>query len=228
MKNLNFKKWMRIGALVGLMTGVVTLHFNCAPSMFQPTSFSQSSTGGGSLGCEPNCFEKPASPYTLMTSHQVFSTMLNVTGQTGAVSGTMRQEYDARTGSLADNDNLASVNAPLQMATTSLAGEVCNSLLTREQGLAANARQFFSQVDFNRNLAGNTTAAYTLAIENMARSFWGRALTADETQVLNQFYNEFSTEFSAGLSAADQVRLTRKLYLSACSAMLSSFDAMIN
>lgn len=205
---------------------IATCYTNCSPSMFKPAG-----SGSGdfsSTGCEPNCFSKPSSPYTMMTSLQVFSSMLNVTDQNGAISTSMRQEYDARTGSLADNDNLAVINAPLQMATTSMAGEVCNGLLGREGALAAADRKFFNQVDFTRNMAGNSPAAYAAAVDSMAIAFWGRGVNDEERQAMNEFYSDYASSYGATGSAQDQVRVTRKLYLSACSAMLSSFDAFVN
>ena len=205
---------------------IATCYTNCSPSMFKAASPKQSDFS--SSGCGANCFEKQSSPYTMMTSLQVFSSMLNVTEQSSAISTTMRQEYEARTGSLADNDSLAVVNAPLQLATTSIAGEVCNGVLNREVPLTAAQRKFFVQVDFSRNLAGNTTAAYSSAVDAMAEAFWGRSVNDEERLAMNEFYNDFAGSYGLLGSAQDQVRVTRKLYLSACAAMLSSFDAFIN
>ena len=197
---------------------------SCAPRMFESANKSATSS---SL-CDSDCFGKPDSPYALMTSYQVFSSMLNVTEQNNAVSPTMRAEYDSRAGTLADNDNIASVTAPLQMATTSVAGEVCNSLLVREQALASANRKFFGQVDFTLSLAQNSATTYMRSLSSLAETFWGRSATEDELRLLRNFYDDFlATSGSVG-SAAEQVRSTRKLYLSVCSAMLSSFDMMIH
>lgn len=223
-------KHLRVGRLLiilGGMVSVATFYTNCSPSSFQAAhSTHQSSTG---FGCT-KCFDKPASPITMMTSFQIFSTMLNVTEQNGNVDpqGSLKREYDARSGSLADNDNIAGVNAPLQMAATAVAGEVCNSLLTREQALGINGRKFFNGVNFGANLAGNTSSAYASSTEAMAQAYWGRSMTPDEMKIMNDFYADFVSSFGTQGAAAEQVRATRKLYLSACSAMLSSFDAISN
>ena len=221
------RKWTRILPIVVVMTAYSTLTFNCAPSMFKSASSTANLSSLSECGTA-DCFGKPKSPYTMMTSHQIFSGMLNVTELNNSVSANMRAAYDERKGSLADNDNIAGVNAPLQLSATGVAGEICNTVLTREQALQIGSRRFFNEVDFTRNLAQNTSASYAQAIEGMARAFWGRPLKSEESQILNEYYADFVASFGSAGASADQVRTTRKLYLSVCSAMLSSFDAIVN
>lgn len=222
------RKVKRISMILTAMGGLSVLSFNCAPSMFKAagnsslSSVSLSSCGGS------DCFAKPTSPYTLMTSYQVFATMLNVTGLNGQVSATMQAEYDARTGALADNDSLTSLNAPLQMAATGVAGEVCNALITKETALAAAQRRFFSGVDFNQNMTASSPAAYSASVDAMSRAFWGRAPSSEEVAIMESFRSEFVSSYGTTATGGNQVQALRKLYLSACAAMLSSFDTVIN
>lgn len=214
-------KWTKISALIVVMAGISTLHFNCAPTLFE--SAKEGSVEGLSVAPPgPGSYEKPKSPYTLLTSHQIFSGMLNVTGQVNAVSTTMRAEYDARTAALADNDNLTNIGAPMQMSLTSLAGEVCNGLIVKESAAGAT-RRFFNNVDFSANLAGNSKAAFDQSVGMMSKSFWGRAPTSVESGTLDDFYADWITSY-----AGDGATSTRRLYLGVCSAMLSSLDAIIN
>lgn len=219
--DMNFKisrKWKKISMIVAGMVGLSTLTFNCAPSMFQSMKFGEGA-GNGLLEAVEDIFSGPKkSPFAMMTAKQTYKTFLNVTGQEGAQTTTQLSEYDARFSSLSSNDRLSSINAPLQMAAVSLAGEVCNGLVTKETAAAASARRFFSQVDFTKPVSGNSQAAFSATVQVMANSFWGRSPTSDEASLLNQFYNEFSA--TAGTNTAG----TRNLYLATCAAMLGSYD----
>ncbi|HMN67215.1 MAG TPA: hypothetical protein PKC28_01630 [Bdellovibrionales bacterium] len=223
------KKWRMILTLTLGMGALSTLTFNCAPRLFEPLHpRGSSSLSSYRSPCGlPDCFAKPESPYAMLTSFQAFSSMLNVTDQVGQVSASMLAEYDARKGALPDSDNMAAINAPMQMSGTSLAGEVCGALIAKETTAGA-VRKFFTDVDFTRNIAGNPAAAYDKTIQTMARNFWGRSISSEEHSILSSYYADFAASYGAQGNAAEQVRATRKLYLSACAAMLSSFDAMIN
>lgn len=215
------QKWTRISLIVAAMAGLSTLTFNCAPSLFEKAdsagAASSSSTGGTESPIDP--FNAPkTSPYVLMTARQTYQTFLSVTGQSGAATAAQLTEFDARANSMATNERLSNVNAPLQMAATSLAGEVCNGLLTREAAAAAASRKFFAQVDFTRPAAQNSQAAFEASVAVMASSFWNRQPSADEKLALMNFYTDFSA--SAGTAAAG----TRNLYLAACTGMLAALD----
>jgi hypothetical protein len=216
--NMNFKmntKWTKITIILACMAGMSTLTFNCAPNMFMAAK-GGSSDFSSMIG---DIFNAPSnSPFVLMTARQTYKTMLNVTGQEGAQTTTQVAEFGARAASLSTNDKLSNVNAPLQMAATSLAGEVCNGLLTKEAAAPAANRKFFAQVDFTKPASGNSQAAFDAAVSTMASSFWNRQPTAEEQGTLDSFYSDFAA--SAGTAAAG----TRNLYLGACTGMLGSFD----
>lgn len=215
-KNLSLKRNLRIGIVILGLSGLSTLSFNCAPGLFKSADHSEESSSVGGQGSTPS-FDKPKAPWVLMTSEQVFQTMLNVTGQP-VPTAAQRTEFDARTGALAGTDNLTNLNAPLALGATSLAGEVCNGLIVKES--VANAvRKFFVGVNFGANPAANNAQAFANATSVMARSFYGRELKAEEASILSAFY----TDFIAGATAVDN---TKDLYLSACAAMLSSTDAL--
>jgi hypothetical protein len=218
-----FTKSIKLGVLVLCLGGLSTLTFNCGGSKFHSDKSGltdQSSMGGG---VTPGSFDKPISPYAMLTGEQMFASMLNVTGQT--VTTAQKNEYNLRTGALADVDSLAVVNAPLMMATSSLAGEVCNGLIAKEKGLAAASRSFFPQVDFTKSIAQNSPNAFAAAAQMMAQAFYGRDLSDEEQQILTAYYSEFVAALPA--NQANQTAQTSNLYLTLCAGMLSSFDAMI-
>ena len=212
------RKWKKIAMIAGVMGAVATMHFNCAPSSFESASYSSTNGGGGGAGVDVFGGAKE-SPYALLTGFQVFSTMANVTGQTGAISNTQRQEFDARAGALSDKDLVTNINAPLQLAAVSLAGEMCNGLINRES--AANAvRQFFTGVNFAAAPNANSAQLFSDSISRMARAFWGRDINSEEASILSAFYQDFVATSQANAQS------TRNLYLLTCSAMLSSTDAL--
>jgi hypothetical protein len=219
MKNKLPVKYKKIAFLVSAMFGLATLSFNCAPSLFQGADYNylnRSSSGGGVV--DP--FSGPkTSPWALQNTGQVLESMANLTGQSMAISAAQRAEYDARTGALSQSDKLTDINAPLQLAATSLGGEFCNGLITKESAAGAT-RKFFNGVNFAAALSGNSQQVYQSSISAMASGFWGRSLTAEESQILNAYYQDFVA------SAGTQVAQTKNLYLGTCSAMLASFDAI--
>ncbi len=220
MNKLNLKKSIRVVAVSGFMLSLATLMFNCGGKQFRSAGNDETSSASVTT---PGAFDKPSSPYAQMTAEQQFNSMLNVTGQ-AAPSGTMKAEYILRQGSLADNDNLAGVTAPLLMASTSLAGEVCNGLLSKEKAMAAASRTFFQQVDFNQTIAANSAAGYSASAEALAQALYGRSLSAEEQAILVGFYTEFNADLTAAQAA--QPAQTGALYLSLCSGMLASYDSM--
>lgn len=210
-------RWQRTLVVVGAMAGLASLSFNCAPTLMKSSDYSylnRNSSSGLDL------FDAPKdSPWVLQNTFQVYSTMANVTGAYLGNSTAQRTEYDLRTGALAQGDKITDINAPLQMAASSMAGVFCSDLVTRESTVGA-VRKFFEGVNFNANLAANSTASYASAIEVMAQSFYGRSLSQEEFNILTAYYNNFVA--TAGTANTQ----TRNLYVSTCAGMLASFDAI--
>lgn len=216
-KNLPVK-YQKIAFLISAMFGLATLSFNCAPSLFQGADYNYLNRGSSGDVVDPFAGPK-TSPWVLQNTGQVLESMANLTGQSMAITATQRAEYDARTGALSQSDKLTDINAPLQLAATSLAGEFCNGLITNET--AANAvRKYFNGVNFAGALSTNSQQIFQSSVSAMASGFWGRSLTAEESQILNAYYQDFVA------TAGTQVAQTKNLYLSTCSAMLASFDAI--
>ncbi|MGE4130715.1 MAG: hypothetical protein AB7F86_03710 [Bdellovibrionales bacterium] len=209
-------KWRKVSLIIAGMIGLSTLSFNCAPGLFMGADYRylNSSSSGGDLFSDIK-----DSPWVLLNTFQVFATFANVTGQNKSITNTQTQEYATRTGALSQTDKLTDINAPMQMAASSLAGEFCNGLIARESANGA-AREFFVGVNFGANLANNSMASYSNAIGVMADKFYGRPLTGEEAGILTDYYNDFVS------TAGNANNQTRNLYLSTCAGMLASFDAM--
>jgi hypothetical protein len=230
-------KKLQISIISGIF-GLLSIYgFNCAQQGMHGAGFSEESSvsgagidgGGGGLGgggppsggtpfSEPAVDPSKNLPMALNNAEQTFKSMLNVTGQMSATNA-QNNEFNIRVGQLADNSLLSSINGPLLLSATSLAGEVCNGLLNREKGLAAGQRMYLDAVNF---AAGpqNTAAAYASTIQKLSRGFWGHDIPMEESAVLNAYYADFVAN-TVNTSAQ-----TSNLYLSTCAAMLSSFDAI--
>jgi hypothetical protein len=162
-------------------------------------------------------------PFALLSVDQTLSSMLNVTNN-AAPSTAILNEYNNRYGALAAGNDLGMVNSPLLLSTTSLAGEVCNSLVQNEKNMMASARSFFPNINFAAGINSVDSASYELSIRALARSAWGR----NETQAELDTFTQFKTDFTSALatSAQSQSSSTSSLITATCAAVLSSFDAI--
>ncbi len=205
--------WIPISALL-----VVGFN-NCGQSNFE------SSLDLSSLGIQNDEMdsEKLGLPYALLSAEQTLNSMLSVTN-VGTANTAIINEYNTRYGALAGGNDLSMANSPVMLGSTSLAGEVCNSLVTAEKAATAETRNFFGSVDFAVSVGSITDSGFNSSVRGMARSFWGRNETADELS----FLQEYKLEFIAALTgtALTQVASTSNLITATCAAMLSSLDAI--
>ncbi|WP_413291046.1 hypothetical protein [Bdellovibrio sp. HCB337] len=167
--------------------------------------------------------EKLGLPFALLSAEQTLVSMMKVTNTTVA-SNALLTEYSGRYGALAAGNDLSMMNGPLMLGSTSLAGEVCNSLLTQEKALADGSRNFFNGINFTTGVASVSDVAYNTAIRGMARSFWGRLETTEEQALMATFKTDFINALAANVRT--QAASTNNLILGTCAAMLSSLDAI--
>jgi hypothetical protein len=212
------KKWKNV-AIIGFgMFGLSTLSFNCAPGLFQSANFSSTSVGSNGVVNLANKFAEPISPYVLMTSKQVYESMLNLTGQVNRKTASQQTEFASRSQAMADTSNIASVNAPLQLGTTSVAGEICRKVINDEKN-GVVPRKLFAGVDFTTG-PSSQAAGYSAAVRKMALTYWGREPDQAESEYITKFYQDFTSGVASTAAETD------KLYLATCAAMLASFDSM--
>lgn len=187
------------------------------------TSDSASLGSSGSTDGEVNS-EKLGLPFALLSAEQTLTSMMKVANVSTA-STAIVNEYNSRYGSLAAGNDLSMVNGPLMLGSTSLAGEVCNSLLTQEKAITdVTQRNFFGSINFGAGIASVTDANFEAAVRGMARSFWGRNENTMELDLLKQFKTEFNDALAA--TARTQAASSSNLMLSTCAAMLSAVDAI--
>ncbi|MBY0383883.1 hypothetical protein K2X05_01880 [bacterium] len=211
----NLRAFLQLSVAIIFVASAFTTGFNCSASKMHSM---------GSSGNESVSTSKAENlPYALLNAEQALSSMLNVTEQPQANTA-VRNEFTIRNSAFSVNSYLSSMNAPMLLSATSLAGEVCNSLIARERPLAANQRLFFQSVDFNGGPAQITGTQYASVVSVFSQKVWGRTIASEESDFFNQYY----TDFMATLTTAErtQAAKTSAFYLSVCSAVLSSFDSL--
>jgi len=220
MKNKYIKMLLLI---VPSMTLVALSFNNCSRYGALEESSDNASFGSAGAAEELNS-EKLGLPYALLSAEQTITSMMKVANVTTA-STALVNEYNSRYGSLAAGNDLSMANGPLMLGSTSLAGEVCNSLLIQEKAATDPiARNFFTSINFATGISSITDASFEASIRGMARSFWGRNETVDELALLKQYKTEFNDALAA--TARTQAASSNNLMLATCAAMLSAVDAV--
>lgn len=162
-------------------------------------------------------------PYALLSAEQILFTMTEVTNTT-ALSGRMMEEYNNRYGSFPSGNDVSMANGPMLLGATSLAGEVCNNVVTNEKNQVVAQRAFFGSIDFTKGISSVDDSSFSTAVRGMARSFWGRNETSEELNMAMGFKTEFLGNIAAG--SRNDPNTTSGLMMSTCAAMLSSVDTM--
>lgn len=199
---------------------------NCGRYGALQDSGSSDSASLGSSGAadEEVNSEKLGLPYALLSAEQTLSSMLKL-GNVTTASTAIINEYNSRYGSLAAGNDLSMVNGPLMLGSTSLAGEVCNSVLAQEKAITdVTQRNFFGSINFSAGIASVSDANFEAAVRGMARQFWGRNENMDELTMLKQYKTEFNDALAA--NARTQAASSSNLMLATCAAMLSAVDAI--
>ncbi|MNK85086.1 hypothetical protein D3C87_1049550 [compost metagenome] len=196
---------------------------NC--SQFSDMDWGQGSVDSSSLGevAPETDSEKLGIPIALLSAEQTLQSMIKV-ANINMASAAILTEYNGRYGALAAGNDLSMANGPLMLGSTSLAGEVCNSLVTTERAAAAADRSFFGQVNFATGINSLDENAYNASIRGLARQFWGRNENLEENTLLKAYKVEFTEALAA--NARTQAASTVNVMTAVCAAMLSSIDAI--
>lgn len=148
-------------------------------------------------------------------SENILPSLVSMAG-TGEASQRTLAAYNNERTKIAESGKAEEVNAPMWIAITNLAGEVCWDLVLNEKAIAANQRRIFGQVDFATGPAALTEAAKNDVIRRLARSAWARNETAQELELIKSGMSSVP-----GTAAAD----TDRQMLYACAAVMASLDA---
>lgn len=208
------KQIRRVLTMIALAT-VTTTMFGQGCGQFESLNDNQASLQSG-LSCGTEGIEKiepipGRKTASIVYGKQVLDNMVACTG-IGRPSPQTLQEYEDRKASFSEYGYATQVSAPMLMGIAAVAGEVCNDLITQEDGQSDfQARRVFRSVD----LAGASASSSELesALELLAVSCWQRMPDESEKQ-----------------SIVDGVRdiggNARTSALTMCTTVLSSLSAI--
>jgi hypothetical protein len=223
MKN-NLLKWppkVRSLVVLGFIAGVISVYgFNCAQKGEFETLILQPITAFNHPIDDP--IEKlSTSDEQILNYEGVVQSMLRVTNQSdmGDVYGSsLRNDFDSYKSLLPEGGDILRTTGPTLVAMTNVASRVCANLINKERALGKDSRDFFGRVDF---AASSFPGMDQQTVRNMAESFWGHEVSADEWSAITSAATEFNNaDGSTGMTK------TYNFYLSMCTGLLSSFDSL--
>jgi hypothetical protein len=138
---------------------------------------------------------------------------------TGKASDRTLAMYEDKKGSISEFGGANTITAPMLMAVTSIAGEICVDLLNQESTVALDQRRILTNIDLAAKDLPNT-GLMSDSIRRMARSCWNRNETDEERQIL---LDELLIAFPSGTTNLS----SRHAMLFLCTSVLSSLDALV-
>lgn len=218
MKTYKHKTLLVFAVLVG---GVIlsvgngcSKSFTSNPSMSGTSDSTAAGTGGGS-GSSDMPVIPGARTVSIVYSKQVVDQLSSCSGL-AAPSATTMTMYEQKKGAISTYGAANTVTAPMMMAVTSIAGEICNDLINQEVSVG---QRLFVGFNMSANVLPNDTQLAD-AITRLSLSCWQRNESSGERQALLNLVNS-----SVGASEANA---SRKAALMICTSMLSSLDALLN
>jgi hypothetical protein len=223
MTSLNRIKVIRIiQTMVAMVCVVVVFGNGCSEGAFVTNDGTSDSGSNGLAALGPQCKSATeidvipgARTVSFVGSNLVLRHLSNCIGL-AVPSGTTETVYEEKKGSISTYGEANTITAPMMMAITSLAGEICSDLIDQE---VASGVRIFSGF----NLGGNalpSSANLTNAVGNIALSCWRGNESAEERAAILDMVNSNVGAAEAGAA--------RKAALMICTSMLSSVDALLN
>ena len=225
MNQSRMNRWLKkVGLLVGVAAVTALIGHGCS-------KFSSSGGSGSDMGSTMGTtngtgagggFQPMANTLTvsLIYNKQLLDNMVTCTG-IGTPSVQTVDEWQGRQSSFSEYGYATDVTAPMLMAITAVAGEVCNDLLDKEENLSADQRRIYNSVNFAAGVSALNSTVTADMVRRMARACWARNENPDELQIVQ---DELATAL-AGVNATDPVQ-THNAALMVCTAMLSSLSGI--
>lgn len=219
LKQQKMKKLVRHAFVLASLAGI-TLMIGHGCSGFQSatgfgsTALSLGSTGG--TGGGPGFVAKPGVPTaSVVYAKSALDSMVACTGIESPSEATLL-EYEKRKGSFTEYGYATEVTAPMIMAVTSMAGEVCRDLVKKEKAMSSDARRVFKSFNFAQGPAALASGDIADATRRLARLCWSRDESQEEMQI---FDSEIKSAYT-GTLATD----TEKAALALCTGVLGSLE----
>lgn len=178
-------------------------------------------TNGGDTGEVGGVIQPMAGANTvsLIYNKQLLDNMVVCAG-TGTASPETVAEWESRQSSFSEYGFALDVTAPMLMAITAVAGEICDDLLDVELAQAPADRRLFKAWDFSKapSVADLPDSAINDAARRFALSCWARTEVAGEALA----YREELRTSTESQTLAE----TRKLALIMCTGALASLSGI--
>ncbi len=150
----------------------------------------------------------------MVYGNQILDHLLACAGVASPSDGTLTV-WRAKKGSISETGAYDSITAPMLMAVTSIAGEVCNDLVEIEAAVGGDQRRIFNIVDFDSD---RLSAGFDESLRKLARSCWLREETDEEKSFVMNGMSQYFTP-AAGVN--------KKAALSLCTQVLASLDTLL-
>ncbi len=221
----NMNKIIKVTAVLASLAGIVTaMGFGCGMG-FQPMG-SEGLNGFSSFGVDPNGSNQdlivlPDTKTVGITNFtSVLDSMTSITNV--APSNNTRNVFNTKLASFAETKSALQINAPMLLAYVAVGAEVCNDLITQENGLTAANRRFFTGTGVVLTANGTNAAAINDAvlddwIRRLARQAWGRNETPEELTMIKAGVAEMRAQRAANFAG-----LSRHIALYTCTAAMAS------
>lgn len=221
MKTYKHKTLFVFAVLIGGV--ILSVGNGCSKSFTSSPSTGSNATGGGvdgaggggSGGADDMTVIPGARTVSIVYAKQVMDQLSSCSGLSAPSAATMTM-YEQKKGAISTYGSAGSVTAPMMMAVTSIAGEICNDLINQETKLGERLFVGF-------NMTANTLpgdAQLSDTITRLSLSCWQRNESSGERQALLGLINSSIRSGEANAS--------RKAALMLCTSMLSSLDALLN
>lgn len=217
-----------LGVMSALLIVTVVLGHGC--SQMKSINGSNQASGGGSVplgttggtGAGSGFTPKVNSPTVSMVYNKMILDNMVTCSGIGRPSLRTQEEWKNRQSSFSEFGYATDVTAPMMMALTAVAGEVCNDLLNIETKVPAGSRRIFNSVNFDGSPAAIATGLNDV-VRRLARSCWGRNEEADELEIISE---EFTQALGAAAAGDSQSKRTRDMALFVCTGVMSSLNGI--
>jgi hypothetical protein len=220
----NTSKIIKVTAVLASLAGIVTaMGFGCGMG-FQPMG-AASQNGFADLGSNVNQNQdlvvvEGTKTVGITNYTSVLDAMTSITNVPPSTN--TKNVFNQKLASFSESKSALGINAPMLLSYVAVGAEVCNDLLTQENGLAAANRRFFTGTGVN--LATNSTSITAITddvlndwIRRFARSAWGRNETPEELAMIKAGIAEMKAQRAANFAG-----LSRHIGLYTCTATLAS------
>jgi hypothetical protein len=178
----------------------------------QPSALLPSVSSSSSVDCSNDgCFSAAAKRVQgVITQRQVLPNYMKCLNLPIAnVSEATKTTMNESVASLSLEGDVKDISAPLLMAITKVAGEICNDLIKYEKPNLTN-RKFFP--GYKLGTSNSQTYSFSNTLKTFASACWGRAATDDEVAGVIASYKTATQDTSEAIYA--------------CTVMLSSSQAI--